>query len=224
MKIFKGWIGEKKTTFNMWVSLDSNTYPRIHDLILPSRNGTTQIDHVVVSIYGIFIIETKNIQGWIFGSPENSKWTQALGKKKFSFQNPLHQTYRQKKVLASFLNIPESSIHAVVYFTGDCKFKTKMPNNVLKFGLARYIKGHRNLAFSEQEVEAIISHLKSQQNNSNLRKKDHLQSLKDRHESSVVCPKCGGRLVLRMARQGSNAGSTFLGCSNYPKCRFTKNA
>ena len=36
------------------------------------------------------------------------------------------------------------------------------------------------------------------------------------------CPRCGGRLILRTARKGSNAGKEFLGCENFPKCRFSK--
>jgi hypothetical protein len=34
------------------------------------------------------------------------------------------------------------------------------------------------------------------------------------------CPKCGAKLVTRVASQGVNKGKQFLGCSNYPKCHF----
>ena len=37
-----------------------------------------------------------------------------------------------------------------------------------------------------------------------------------------LCPKCGGEMVLRTAQKGSNPGQKFWGCSNFPKCRFTK--
>ena len=78
MKALIGWFGEKKTTFHMWLSLDSNVYRRFHDVIIPSKNGTTQIDHLLVSPYGLFIVETKNRKGWIFGSENQPKWTQTL--------------------------------------------------------------------------------------------------------------------------------------------------
>lgn len=42
-------------------------------------------------------------------------------------------------------------------------------------------------------------------------------------EESLVCPSCGGELVLRTAKKGSNAGSQFYGCSNYPNCKYTRN-
>jgi len=92
MKLFKGWIGEQKTALNMWFSLSANTYRRFHNIILPSKNGTTQIDHPLISRHGLFIVETKNKKGWIFGSENQSKWTQTLYKKKYTFQNPLRQT------------------------------------------------------------------------------------------------------------------------------------
>lgn len=37
-----------------------------------------------------------------------------------------------------------------------------------------------------------------------------------------LCPACGGKLVLRVARQGVNAGNKFWGCSNFPTCKYTK--
>ena len=75
MRVLKGWFGEKKTTFFMWLSLNKDIYHRFHNIIIPSDNGTTQIDHLLISKYGIFIIETKNIKGWIFGSEKQERWT-----------------------------------------------------------------------------------------------------------------------------------------------------
>jgi len=40
--------------------------------------------------------------------------------------------------------------------------------------------------------------------------------------SENICPKCGGKLVIRVARHGKNVGNKFWGCSNYPKCKFIK--
>ncbi len=81
-ELIKGWLGEKMTTFGMWLKLEQEVYRRVHNVILPARNGTTQIDHVVVSIYGLFVIETKNMEGWIFGSAQQETCTQQFFKKK----------------------------------------------------------------------------------------------------------------------------------------------
>jgi len=224
MKLLKGWFGEKKTTFKMWLSLDTSTYQRFHDVIIPTRNGTTQIDHLLVSPYGLFIVETKNLKGWIFGSEDQAKWTQSLYGKNFSFQNPLRQTYRQKKVLSEFLPIEESVIHTVIFFAGKCKFKTKMPANVLRSGLSRYIKRHKNRELSPALINDIVHKIDNHVSSNTLTTRDHVKSLKTRHSSTTTCPKCGSNLVERTAKKGPNAGNTFLGCESFPKCRFTKNA
>ena len=224
MKLLRGWIGEKKSAFHMWLSLDANTYRRFHNVIIPGKSGTTQIDHLLVSEYGLFIVETKNKTGWIFGSEDQRNWTQTLYKKKYTFQNPLRQTYRQKKVLAEFLDLDESIIHTVVYFVGDCKFKTPLPPNVLKSGLGRYIRRYRNRIVSSNDVNYLVRNLEHHLSGSSLTKRDHVRSLRQRHSSKTVCPRCGSNLVERTAKKGPNAGSKFLGCESYPKCRFTKNA
>ena len=63
----KGWSGELQGTLAHQVFLDSNVYVDINNITLPAANGTTQIDHVIVSRFGIFVVETKNMSGWIFG-------------------------------------------------------------------------------------------------------------------------------------------------------------
>lgn len=222
MKILRGWIGEKKTTFYMWLSLNADIYRRFHDVIIPTDNGTTQIDHILVSPYGVFIIETKNIKGWIFGSENQSKWTQSLYGKKYSFQNPLRQTFRQKKILAEYLELDESLIHTVIFFVGSCKFKTKLPENVIRSGLGRYVKRFRDHILSPEETERVVKKLEKHVSESTLTTNDHVQSLQSRYSSTTVCPKCGSNLVERIAKKGPKSGSKFLGCENYPKCRFTK--
>jgi len=224
MKLFRGWIGEKKTTFRMWYSLDANTYRRFHNVIVLGKSGTTQIDHLLVSVYGLFIVETKNKTGWIFGSENQAKWTQTLYKKKYSFQNPLRQTFRQNIVLSEYLRIDESIIHTAVYFVGDCTFKTRMPANVMKSGLGRYIRQYRKCILSPEEANRIVLMLERHVAESSITRRDHVRSLHARHTSITKCPRCGSKLVKRTARKGPNAGSTFIGCADYPRCRFTKNA
>lgn len=222
MKLIRGWYGEKKTTFGMWLSLDSKVYRKFDDVILPSGNGTTQIDHLLVSQFGLFIVETKNLKGWIFGSESQAKWTQTLYKKKYTFQNPLRQAFRQKKVLAEFLDINESVVRTVVYFVGDCKLKTEFPPNVLKSGLGRYIKQYRDTVLALEDVNRITEVLTQHRSESSLTRRDHVRSLQKRHTSNTVCPRCGSRLVKRVAKTGPHAGAKFLGCGGYPRCRFTK--
>jgi restriction system protein len=219
----KGWVGEQRTKTLLHTFLDSSTYTSFHDVILPSSNGTSQLDHILVSIYGIFIVETKNKKGWIFGSEDQKNWTQVIYKKKYSFQNPLKQTFRQKKVLSEFLGVDENKIFPVIYFNGGAKFKTPLPANVINRGLPGYVKKYRQDQFSSEEIDQINIKLSNYKLTTNLDTRDHIISLKERHSSSNTCPRCGGHLVERVARKGRKEGQAFLGCENFPKCKFTKN-
>ena len=70
---------------------------------------------------------------------------------------------------------------------------------------------------SNDEIESICNLLIS--NEGKISKQKRLQSLHDRHSSNTVCPRCGSDLVERTVKE---TGSMFLGCSSYPKCKFSK--
>ena len=72
-------------------TLLSDDYRILDDVILKTNRGTSQIDHIVVSKYGIFVIETKNYKGWIFGHENSEKWTQNLYGYKYALANPVRQ-------------------------------------------------------------------------------------------------------------------------------------
>lgn len=65
---FKGLFGEMMVKLAAKLGLPSKTYHPFHNVALPTPDGTTQIDHIFVSAFGIFVVETKNMKGWIFGS------------------------------------------------------------------------------------------------------------------------------------------------------------
>jgi len=151
---FKGWEGEMTVNLGLKWILDKKTYHLISNITLAINNGTTQIDHVVVSRYGIFSIETKNMRGAIYGSANNRQWTQAIGRRKHQFMNPLHQNYKHTMALAETLGVPHDRVKSVIIFIGDAKLKTKdnLPANVLSRGLTRFIKSHRQELLTEAEV------------------------------------------------------------------------
>src|SRR5258708_39347972 len=66
-----------------------------------------------------FVIETKNMDGWIFGSVQQETWTQQFFKKKFKFQNPLRQNYRHTRCLAEFLNLDHDLLHSILAVDQD---------------------------------------------------------------------------------------------------------
>ncbi|PKG85107.1 nuclease [Colwellia sp. 75C3] len=159
---FKGVLGEWQVNLLIKFFLDKNEYHLIKNVTLPTNDGTTQIDHIIVSKYGIFVVETKNMKGWIFGSENQKQWAQKIFKNTSKFQNPLHQNYKHVKTLESCLNIKNETIFSVIIFIGDSTFKTKMPDNVrFARGGIEYIKDKKGIFFNNQEVIRIIGQIES---------------------------------------------------------------
>lgn len=220
---FKGFIGELIINFTIKLRLDKKNYRLLKNVTFPTEDGTTQIDHILVSQYGLFVIETKNMQGWIYGSNQQKQWTQKNFKHTNKFQNPLHQNYKHTKTLASCLDIPDSKIFSVIVFVGDCEFKTDMPENVMFAGrLIRYIKSKQEILLSQPEVDSITAQIQSERLQPSIKThQDHVMHVKEiqhKKESTRICPRCGSEMVLRTVKNGANMGQKFWGCSQFPKC------
>lgn len=180
----KGKIGEHAVCRRMEIGLPPEEYTILNDLYLPvGDEGTTQIDHVVVSRYGVFVIETKNYTGWIFASADAKVWTQTIYKEKNTFQNPLHQNYRHICAISDNLNVPKEAMTGIVAFTGDCEFKTEMPENVVfSRQLADYIRSFGEERIVPEDVREIISALKSWDASvTPERRRHHVANLRERH-------------------------------------------
>ncbi len=227
--LMKGIFGEALVNLAAALFLDKNVYRLFKNVTLPTEDGTTQVDHVIVSPYGVFVIETKNLKGWIFGSPQQKLWTQKIYKHQNQFQNPLHQNYKHTQTLQSALELDPSKLFSLVVFVGDSEFKTPMPDNVVYAGgYIRFIKSKRQRIMADGEVLEVCRKLQAGRLRPSI--KTHIKHV--RHVKTIVgqnrqanqnaCPKCGRSMVLRTARQGDNAGNQFWGCSGYPKCRTVK--
>ena len=140
----KGDVGEQIVKVAVLSKLDAAQYRHFSNLIIPAPNGTTQIDNIVVSPFGVFVIEAKYFQGWIFGGAKQEKWTHTLSRfEKYAFSNPIRQNYRHIKALARLLRQPESRFHSVIVFAHrNCQLKTELPANVcLQHNFIEYIQG-----------------------------------------------------------------------------------
>lgn len=182
--LFKGWSGEKAVQSTVGGSLNPEIYYQFNNLIIPTKNSTTQIDHVYVSPYGIFVLETKNYSGWIFGNPQQAKWTQVLYKQKHSFQNPLRQNYGHIKALSDLLNLPEQKFHSLIVFLGGCTFKTSMPKNVCHLRQASaYIRSFQTAVLSEEETEHAVAILSSETFAADYQKSQvHKKNIRQKHK------------------------------------------
>mgnify|MGYP000447420095 CR=1 FL=1 len=249
---FKGWLGEWLVNRILAKIVDNNTGAsyRFNDVLLATSDGTTQIDHVLLTNKGLFVIETKNMKGWIFGSANQKRWTQQIYRHKSSFQNPLHQNYKHTQTLRALLDLDSSVVHSIVVFVGGVQFKTPMPANVIgRHELSSYIDGIQETVFTPSELLMLSEQLSQGKLESSFSaSRNHIKHVREIKKSAkqsmsshrlsekkevivepvaatqviTKCPRCNETLVLREAKKGPNKGNRFYGCSSFPKCRYTQ--
>ena len=174
--------------------------------------------------YGIFVIETKNYQGWIFGNGSSDFWTQTIYNKKYQFRNPVLQNWEHIKTLKIVLSeFPSIPYRPIIVFTENSTLKNitfEVPV-IRSGGLYQYIlKNSTTEYLSYEQMDQIFQKLISLNNSDKVARKSHITKAKTLQQSgakSLTCPKCGGRLSIKNGKYGM-----FYGWSNYPGCNFTK--
>lgn len=219
----RGQWGEWYIRFLLWFFLPKTDYKRLNNVTLKRiEGGTTQIDHIVVSRFGIFVIETKNYRGSIVGDAESAYWQQQFKTGQcYSFQNPLRQNYLHCKTLAHVLKLPLKHFFPIVVFLGSAKLDQRfLPDNVFKRGLLHYIFKREKFGamFSEKEVRQIVKTIKKQQVGGLFVNRRHQKFLQQKFKKTPACPQCGGQMRLRQSR----AGEAFWGCVRYPACQGSR--
>lgn len=205
--------------------LSSERYKVINNLFISNHGQTSQIDHVVVSEYGIFVIETKNYKGWIYGGANSDYWTQNIYGNKYQLYNPLQQNQSHIKALKYLLkDMPSNVFVSIVAFSRKATLKNKSLDNVVYWNqINRVIRSYSQRKISVEQVQHAYDTLMEANIESIDARKHHVQNIrkqKYRHNLSIDngrCPHCGEKLVLRNGKYGD-----FYGCSNYPHCKFTK--
>lgn len=248
----KKWIGrrgEKLTARELKLSnLFGRTGKILQNIYVPVDNGqTSEIDLVYITQKGIFVLESKNFSGWIFGDEEQPYWTVVLpNKQKNRFYNPILQNKTHIKRLQEYLqsNGFQAPMFSVVVFSERCKLK----KITVSSGTARVIKRDRLYdtvrtiwdktpdVLSSDVVDAIFAQLHLLTQADDVIKEQHVRHIKEQYASppsptplkaeemgAMICPRCGKPLVLRTAKKGVNAGKQFYGCTGYPQCRYIRN-
>ena len=221
----KGVEGERFVATIELGRLPHDLFVVFNDVILPTGDGTTQVDHVVVADQGIFVIETKNYQGAIYGNDHASEWYQYLGDQKYPLHNPVHQNYGHVKSLSSNLQLPESVFVPIVVFPNQTKLNIETQNTVLhSYELADYIRNYTSaFLLTEEQMNRACEALRNAKSFDPTVRQDHIRQVqekireKDEKIAAGICPRCGGKLIQKNGQYGS-----FYGCSNYPRCQYTK--
>jgi len=156
------WIGRRGEKFvtKKLLQLDPAHFRVLNDVLLPSNGSlnTTQIDHIVVSNYGIFCIETKAYQGWIFGDASQEYWTQVIYQYKERFYNPLRQNYAHIKAVEKLImsKYPKTRVFSLVAFPDADKLKISGTDSVgYACDVVKKIESFTNIIFSDTERDEI---------------------------------------------------------------------
>jgi len=182
----KGAYGEYLTEY-LFGNENLNGYSKtLHNIYIPYRGKTSEIDVLLIHETGIYVIESKNYSGWIFGSAEQQQWTQMLNKNtKNKFYNPVKQNATHINALSQFLQIDKSTMKSFIVFSERCELK-KIPNNTDEYTilrrhhLLRTIRkeiANRNNILSHDVIDSIFEKLTPLTNVSEEVKQQHINDI-----------------------------------------------
>ena len=217
-------IGEQgeNTVAGILERIKSNKSYLLNNVILLDYNGESyQIDHIFISQNGIWVIETKNHAGKIYGSDQRKNWIQVLnyGTFKNSFYSPVKQNLAHAHKIAKVIKKKSKIIPLVVFVSADIKdVDSKYICHINN--LIEVISGYYGVDLTQEEIEECYEEIVSRQKKCKVTNEQHIhqQEQKKKEIRKKICPRCGKRLIKRKGKNGK-----FYGCSSFPKCRFTIN-
>ncbi|GAG76019.1 unnamed protein product, partial [marine sediment metagenome] len=188
-----GWWAEKKVA-RFLSKLNPKKYKIINNLMIETEGNTTQIDHLVISNYGIFIIESKNYYGWITGN-DYGDWLLTIYRYKRKIINPIRQNYGHVQVLKNLLkDYPNISYYPIVVFTKRSIFNVNTGTDVVyNTDLVNTIKKHQEEIISDDSKDKIYKYLINLNIKERRLRKDHVIRIKEKKKiikanKEYICP------------------------------------
>ncbi len=217
----KGKWGESTVKYKIGKDILGEIYS-IHNFQVSFDNKTFQVDHIVINKHGVYVFETKNYSGMIYGNDVQQQWTQVLayGNTKNRFYNPVKQNNTHIYYLSQILNMSHIPFANYVVFVG-CDISNvssyhvigpKDIDTVLNIPINDFV-------LSPSDIDVIYNKLISYQSSKSVSNSEHISNIHSTQTDirNNVCPRCGKQLVLRCGPYGK-----FYACSGYPSCTFKK--
>ena len=203
--------------------LNKNEYVVLNDMMVSNGRQTSQIDHVVVSLYGVFVLETKNYKGVVGGVESSELWTHTVRNREYKFYSPIRQNSGHvkavKEILEKFRTVP---VYSIIVFTSNTELNVDTTTLVVSISdLLSMLSCCRHVVATSGMMHEMSSILSSRNITDTEARRCHISSVHSRAKQANFnagsCPECGGRVGLRSGRLGS-----FYGCNNYPTCKYTR--
>lgn len=217
-------IGEYgENLVSQFLSRDPNSIV-FNDIILVDEKTkkSCQIDHIAIRPNGVFVIETKNYAGRVYGNDSQREWTQVLayGETKNRFYNPVKQNATHIYFLAKVLKQQNIYVSVIMFPRAELYIQTDALVCTGQRSLLQTLNSNTGINLTPSRMRNIETQLADIKANPQATKEEHIQNiLKTQYEiANNICPRCGKPLVLRNSKHGQ-----IYGCTDYPSCRFTKN-
>lgn len=217
----KGERGEEIVARILGETISNKQYV-LHNLLFKiDENRSCEIDHIFINKFGVWVIETKNYAGIIYGNEKQLEWTQVLkfGTESKQLYNPIKQNATHIYHLSQVLKMQNIFHNIVVFLNADIS-NMSIDTLYTQTTLSTIKNQSTKIQLSVKQMEDIYYKLLQLKESRTITKEEHIQNI---HRQQAIikdgfCPRCGRKLVIRHGKY-----SNFYGCPNYPKCKFTKN-
>lgn len=220
-----GQFGEYVTEYALKNNNLKGQYIVLKNIYIPYKNKTTEVDLIMIHEKGIFVFESKNYSGWIFGKKDDINWVQRMGNgSKNAFYNPIRQNNTHILALSEYFNLPMSAFTSYIIFSERCTLK-KVPESTDEIVILRRhrmlkhlrkVLKNREIIYTKDEIQEFERKLKPLTNVSDDIKKQHIKDIKKKYDT-MECPFCHKKLEKKKGKYGY-----FIGCTGYPKCKYTR--
>ena len=189
--------------------LDKKKYTILNDVVLESQRRSYTLDTVIISSFGIFVIKYVDYDGKIYGDERELSWIQLKDNKKVYFDNPSRELHSNVRVISNVLDLNEKYFIPIICFTKEATLSLDIKDKVTQIEfLDDVVRSYKKeiLKYGLKEIKQKIISGKS----------DYV-STTVADDNPNTCPNCGSKLVVRKGKYGD-----FVGCSNYPNCKYTR--
>lgn len=214
----KGILSKRRAVEKELNSLPSDKYKLLSNILIKTKYTTFNIEYVLVSIYGIFVINIKDCKGEIVGSENDEYWINNINNRTKFLKNPVIESNEYIEALMHKLEVSDSELFIpIIAFSNNCDLRASSTYRIVRVNqIKRAIQKNMKIRLSCYDMILFVNKLRSKNNTIEKVEKDiKLEIIKENKKDIDICPKCGADLI---SRKGES--SAYKECSNYPECKY----
>lgn len=141
-------------------SLDPRRFAQFHALVLPTGGGAEELDHVIVSRHGVYVVVSEHRPGRLRGGESQEYWKQdRLGRRR-RWPNPLYRAKLQMETLQRLLEFPRNRFRLIVAIEGQDKPPRELPSQVMRVEeLVPYLQSQSGQLLSPEQANMAVKRI-----------------------------------------------------------------